>query len=170
MCIRDSPVSGGGLSHRHFFGAGVGLGQPVCLSGSRALWPAGLCRFFQRRRGAVRAHRRVLVHLPGDGLGDFGVLPPVPGDHPLGSGAFAVPAFVLWGRLVVVYGLVKGGTKGNPGFLCAALCASGCLQGGFCSGAGAADEETVGSGEILKMSKTIDIFPEIPYTQSVKSI
>ena len=60
--------------------------------------------------------------------------------------------------------------KGNFGFLCAALCASRYLQGGFCSGAGAADEETVGPGEILKISKSIDIFQEIPYAQSVKRI
>lgn len=148
----------------------MGLGQPVCLSGFGALRPAGLCRFFQRRRGALWTHRWVLIHLPGDGLGDFGVLPPVPGDHPLGPGAFAVFAFVLWGRFAVVYGLGKGGTKGNFGFLCAALCASRYLQGGFCSGAGAADEETVGPGEILKMSKSVDIFQEIPYAQSVKRI
>ena len=70
----------------------------------------------------------------------------------------------------MVYGLGKGGIKGNLGFLCAALCAAGCLQGGFCFGVGPADEETIGFGEILKMSKSIDIFPEIPYTQNVKRI
>ena len=50
------------------------------------------------------------------------------------------------------------------------LTAAAMLLVGSLTGCGAADEETVGPGEILKMSKNIDIFQEIPYAQSVKRI